>query len=121
MDHWRGGSFEPNIGGSPAHRRGEHRQPYIGEADKAGAPPFLPGGPIDHDPLAIISSCGDDFQDGGRLASFGFLPGRLSCLRYSITVLGLTNQSRPGLIPEMIPRCRSHLTWRAVSPDWRAA
>ncbi len=51
----------------------------------------------------------------------GFLPGFLSWRRYSITALGLTSQSWPGLIPGIVPVCNSLLMCLGVRPASRAA
>jgi len=68
----------------------------------------------------IISDFGDNCQSLlDRLLRF--LPGLRSCLKYSITVDGLTSHSCPGFIPAMIPRCNSHRMCLSVKPESFAA
>lgn len=68
----------------------------------------------------IVAPCGHNDQGPTRLAAPGYLPGFLSCLRYSTPALALTCQSRPGLVPGTVPVDASRLSCRREMPNWRA-
>lgn len=70
-------------------------------------------------PINIASSRGI-YQFGDRRSLRG-RPALRPSRRYAITADGRTNQSRPGLVPSIVPCCNSHWSCRRDKPQRRAA